>query len=111
MKDNKEQEWLDQFKKDLEKVDRTYEPAVPSQFQLLNTLNEFKAERKRAFKRELIAFLVTALLILAAYMVVVFKLPPVFLWVQGFTLLMIPVIFFAERKRIRKRNGVAGDGI
>ncbi|MBW8350096.1 DUF5345 family protein [Bacillus sp. IITD106] len=111
MKNHNEDEWLNRFKKDMEKLEDVFEPAVPERYQLLNTLNEFKAQRKRAFIRELMVFLATAFVILTSYIVFTFKMPPVFLWVQGFAFVFIPIMLIAESKRKSKRNGVENNGI
>lgn len=110
MKKNNENEWLDSFKNDLKKLEDMYEPNVPQQIQLMGTLKQFKAERKKAFRRELAAFLVTALFVIASYAVIAFKLTIVFIWVQGLALFFVPIIFFAERRRRKSRNGVSHRG-
>ncbi|MCJ7842713.1 DUF5345 family protein [Lederbergia sp. NSJ-179] len=110
MKDSQEQEWLTQFKKDLEKLEKTFEAKVPEQTQLMNVLQEFKRKRKRAFKRELTSFLITALLILISYSLLALKITSVFIWVQGLAIGAIPVILIAERKRSKKQVGVTEHG-
>ncbi|WP_062108081.1 YxlC family protein [Bacillus niameyensis] len=99
---NNDQEWIDQFKRDMKKLDDSHTPKIPDQWQLMNTLNEFKVKHKRAFKRELALFLLTALVILTSYMVFALKLPSSFIWIQGLALLATPTIYFAE-KRKKKR--------
>ncbi|MBS4218585.1 YxlC family protein [Bacillus sp. FJAT-49711] len=110
MKKDNEGEWLNRFKKDMDVLDDVYEPKVPQQFQVLNTLNEFKARQKKAFKRELVTFLVTAFIILSSYIVFSLKMPPIFSWVQGLAFVFLPTILIAESRRKKKRNGVGGNG-
>ncbi|GIN56205.1 YxlC family protein [Lederbergia ruris] len=110
MKDSQEQEWLSQFKQDLEKLEKPFEAKVPEQAHMVQVLQEFKIKRKRAFRRELLTFLVTALFILTSYSVLAFKLTPIFIWVQGLAIGAIPVILIAERKRSKKQDGVTEHG-
>jgi len=107
---HKEEEWLNRFKKDMEKLEDVYEPAIPEQFRLLNILNDFKERRKKAFKRELFLFFVAAFAILTSYIVFIFKMPPVFLWVQGLAFVFIPIILIAESKRKNKEDEVESNG-
>lgn len=102
MKSN-DQDWLNQFKSDMKKLDDSYVPKVPDQGQLMSTLSKFKAERKRAFKRELALFLLTAFIILTSYIMIALKLTTLFIWIQGLVLLAIPTIIIAEKKRVKKR--------
>ncbi|MBS4200992.1 YxlC family protein [Bacillus sp. FJAT-49732] len=110
MKNHNEGEWQNRFKKDMAKMEDVYEPAIPEQYQLLNTLNEFKIKRKKAFIRELILFIATAFAILTSYIVFTFKMPPIFLWVQGLAFVFIPIILIAESRRRNKRDGVESNG-
>ncbi|MBO1512650.1 YxlC family protein [Metabacillus bambusae] len=104
MKENNEDEWISHLVKDLQKVEEMQETEIPEAYQLMHSLTKFKAERKKAYKREMVAFLVTALLILISYSTIAFKMMTVFIWIQGFALLLIPIIFMLEKKRRRKQR-------
>jgi uncharacterized membrane protein len=104
MKENNEDEWISHLVEDLQKVETMQEVEIPEADQLMHSLMTFKAERKKAYKREMIAFLVTALLILISYSTIAFKMITVFIWIQGFALLLIPIIFMLEKKRRMKRR-------
>jgi Flp pilus assembly protein TadB len=107
MKEKNEDEWICHLVEDLQKVEAMQEPEIPEAYQLMHSLTKFKAERKKAYKREMVAFLVTALLILIFYSTIAFKMMTVFIWIQGFAMLLIPIIFMLEKKRRRKlRNEV-----
>lgn len=110
MKEGKENEWMNQFKSDLKKLEDAYETKIPQKYELMNALTDFKRQRKRAWKRELAAFIFTALTILATYFVIAFKMPAVFLWVQVLTLITVPFIYSAEKKRRRGISEVLDDG-
>jgi Flp pilus assembly protein TadB len=106
MKEGSEKESISRLKEDLKRIEDIYETEAPPSFQLMNTLNEFKAERKKASKRELAAFLITALIILALYTTIVFNMSTAFIWIQVVALIVIPVIFIAEKKRRNKLEEV-----
>lgn len=103
---SEENKWVDHLKEDLRKVEIIHDREAPSQYHLLNTLNVYKAERKIAFRRELIAFICIALIILTFYFTIALKLSTLFLWIQGIALLFIPVIIIAENRRRKKREEV-----
>lgn len=98
----KQEEWIKQFQQDMEKID-SIEPYVPDSQYLLETINEFKWKRKRAFYKELIAFLLTAVFIMTLYVTIAFNLPQVFIWIQIIAFLAIPMVIFFERKRRKKQ--------
>ncbi|KRG14038.1 hypothetical protein ACA29_06735 [Lederbergia galactosidilytica] len=107
MKDSREQEWLSRFKQDLEKLEKPFEAKVPEQAHMIQVLQNFKTRRKRAFRRELIAFLITALFILTSYSVLAFKLTSIFIWMQGLLICGLPIMFIVEKKRRKKRDEVS----
>jgi Family of unknown function (DUF5345) len=106
MKETNEKEWMTCLKEDLQKVEEMHDINAPQQYQLMRTLQEFKLERKKAYKREFILFLFTALIILASYATIAFKMTTVFIWIQGLVILVIPFIFLAEKKHRNKRKEV-----
>lgn len=106
MKETNESEWISKLMDDLQEVEDIHEMEVPQQHHLMNTLTKFKTERKKAYRRELITFLITAFIILVSYAAIAFKMTTVFIWIQGLTILFIPFIFMAEKKRRNKRKEV-----
>jgi Flp pilus assembly protein TadB len=106
MKESNESEWISTLMEDLQSIEEIHEPEIPEQYQLMNTLNELKAKRKAAFKRELAVFLITALMILTLYATIAFKMTTIFIWIQVLALIFIPIIFIAEAKRRRKQERV-----
>lgn len=107
---NNEDEQLKRLKTDLEKLESVHEPEVPQTFQLMKKLNEFKGQRKKAWKRELFAFIAIALIILSSYSVIVFRSPEIFVWIQVAAMITVPVIYSAEKKRRSALGEVADDG-
>lgn len=101
-----ESKWVNHLKEDLHKVEIIHDREAPPQYYLLNTLNEYKTERKIAFRRELIAFIIIALIILAFYFTIALKLATLFLWIQGIALFFIPATIIAEKKRRKNREEV-----
>jgi Family of unknown function (DUF5345) len=101
-----ENEWISYLNDDLQKVEEMHEIEVPQHAQLMSTLHEFKLERQKAFRREFIAFILTALIILVSYGTIAFKMTTVFIWIQGLALIIIPISFIAEKKRRSKQNEV-----
>ncbi|ALC82855.1 MULTISPECIES: DUF5345 family protein [Bacillus] len=104
MKESKE--WTEQFKSELNKLEDMQEVEVPEQYQLMNVLQEYKARRQKTFKREIVAFLLTAILVLAMLVLISLKVTTAFLWIQGLALFFIPIIFLAEKKRRSKQDEV-----
>ncbi|GIN94044.1 YxlC family protein [Siminovitchia terrae] len=110
MKEGNEKEWVKRLMNDMKKLENAHQAKVPQQHELMNVLTEFKNQRKKAWKRELTIFILTALTILATYFVVSLKMPAVFLWVQILAIITIPFIYVAERKRRKGLNEVSDDG-
>lgn len=110
MKESKENEWIERLMNDMKKLEDAHQAEVPQKYELMDTLAEFKRQRKKAWKRELAIFIFTALTILATYFVVSLKMPAFFLWVQVMAIITIPIIYAAERKRRRSLNEVFDDG-
>jgi len=110
VKENNENEWIKSLMKDLEKLEDVHEPKVPEPYQFLEQIHEYKEQRKKEWKRELAAFIFTALAILISYFVISYKMPLVFLWIQVLAIVTIPIIYSAEKKRRSNTNGVFDDG-
>lgn len=106
MKETNENDWITLLKEDLQKVEEMHEIDVPQQVQLMSTLQEFKMERKKASQREFILFLLTALIILVSYATIALKMTTLFIWIQGFAIIVIPFIFLAEKKHRTKQKEV-----
>lgn len=111
MKAGEEKEWIDRFVNDIKKLENVHQPEVPHQYELMNALTDFKRQRKKAWRHELAIFVFTALTILASYFVVSLKMPAVFLWVQILAIILVPLIYAAEKKRRRSLNEVSDDGL
>lgn len=99
-------EWTEQLKAELNKIEDMQDVEVPEQYQLMNVLHDYKARRQKAFKREIAAFLVTAIVILSMFVMISMKITTAFLWIQVLALLFIPIIFLAEKKRRSKQDEV-----
>lgn len=110
MNKNNGNEWMKDLMKDLKKIEDIHEPNVPEPYQFVEQIREYKKQRKRAWKRELAAFIFTALAILTTYFVVSFKVPAVFLWIQVLAIIAVPFIYSAEKKRRSQTNEVFDDG-
>ncbi|MED1145148.1 YxlC family protein [Bacillus paralicheniformis] len=106
MNDRDEKETITQLKRELERMDDTFVPPVPQVFELNQRLARFKQERKRALKKELLCFIVMALVILSAYLTISVQVPAVFIMVQGAALILLPVLALLEKRR-RAADGEA----
>ncbi|KFM84461.1 YxlC family protein [Bacillus paralicheniformis] len=106
MNDRDEKETITQLKRELERMDDTFVPPVPQVFELNQRLARFKQERKRALKKELLCFIVMALVILSAYLTISVQVPAVFIVVQGAALILLPALALLEKRR-RAADGEA----
>ncbi len=105
MKEDQEK-WLADFRHDLEKLEKSYEPQIPNQHEIVRTLQQFKAKRKRAFTRELIIFIITAIFVLSTYMLLALKVTTLFIIIQVVAIWVIPIIVYVERRHRQKRERV-----
>ncbi|WP_019153659.1 YxlC family protein [Robertmurraya massiliosenegalensis] len=94
-----EKEFFKQLKEDMEQLDELSGHSTPSVHTLKEQLIVAQMEKRRAFRKELIVFVLTALFILTAFTVVVFKAPIIFVVIQIAALVGAPVLFFFLRKR------------
>ncbi|MCD2367267.1 YxlC family protein [Bacillus sp. BS3(2021)] len=106
MNDRDEKETVTQLKRELERMDDTFVPPVPQVFELNQRLARFKQERKRALKKELLCFIIMALVILSAYLTISVQVPAVFIMVQGAALIFLPALALLEKRR-RAADGEA----
>ncbi|MEC1417788.1 YxlC family protein [Bacillus haynesii] len=106
MTDRDEKETVTQLKRELERIDDNFVPPVPQVFELNQRLARFKQERKRAFKKELLCFIVMALVILSAYLTISIQVPAVFIMVQGAALILLPALALIGKWR-RTADGEA----
>jgi hypothetical protein len=94
-----EKETVTHLKRELERIDDNFVPPVPQAFELNQRLARFKQERKRALKKELLCFIVMALVILSAYLTISVQVPAVFIMVQGAALILLPALALIEKRR------------
>ena len=99
MNERDKKETVAHLKHELEKLDDTFVPPVPQAFELNQRLARFKQERKRALKKELLCFIVMALVILSAYLTISVQVPAVFIMVQGAALILLPALALIEKRR------------
>ncbi|KAA6451174.1 YxlC family protein [Bacillus swezeyi] len=100
MNERDEKETVTHLKRELKKIDDTFVPPVPQQFELNQRLARFKQERKRALKKELLCFIVLALVILSVYLTISIQVPAVFVMVQGAALIVLPALAVIEKRRL-----------
>lgn len=110
MEKNNDKDWQEAFKADLKVLEDVHHMRVPEQAELLTALQQFKEKRKKAFARELIAFLVTALVIFTSYAMIALKLATVFIWIQGITFFIVPIVLIVVQRRRNSRNEVFRNG-
>ncbi|TKC15277.1 YxlC family protein [Robertmurraya kyonggiensis] len=94
-----EKEFFTQLKKDWDQLDKLSEHSAPSINALKEEIIIAKVEKGRAFRKELCLFILTALIVLSAFTVAVYKVPVIFLVIQIVALVGAPILFFFLRKR------------
>ncbi|WP_096155825.1 MULTISPECIES: YxlC family protein [Bacillus] len=101
-----DQDTLTKLKADWENVDALSEKhllpthSVKEQFQL------YKQARQKAFQRELMLFIATAITLLTIFILIALKAPIVVLFIWAGSILIAPIIFFYLS---RSKNSLEGD--
>lgn len=110
MKSRQDNDWEKSFKADMKVIEDVYQVHIPDERELLVQLHQFKEKQKKAFVREFAVFLITALMILAFYAVIAFKLTALFIWIQGIALFVFPLLLLIEHKQKQSENEVFRNG-
>ncbi|MDF1508930.1 YxlC family protein [Robertmurraya sp. DFI.2.37] len=99
-----EKERFTQLKEDWEQLDKLSNHSTPSTHELKEQLIIAKMEQRRAFRKELSLFILTALFILSIFTVAVLKAPVIFILTQIVALIGAPILFFFLKKALRKEE-------
>lgn len=110
MKKHSEKDWEESFKADMKRLEDVHFVRIPTQIELLQEIEKFKQQRKKAFIRELFLFFVTAFLIFAFYAVIALKHTTIFVWIQIIVLFGFPVLLLIEHLRRNNRSEVFRGG-
>ena len=102
MNQHEDDKWVQEFMKDMRKIDVSMMKEAPSKEELTGLLQSMKHGRKQSLKREFILFIITALFISFCYLYIVYNLSSVFIWIQIFSIITMQVIYFIEKKRRRE---------
>lgn len=97
---------LSRLQSDWQQLDKLGSQPVPGKAALTEQLTIAKAEKRKAFYKELSLFIIFALLILTALITIVFKAPMLFIWTQILSLIAAPIIFLLLSKRKSKEADI-----
>ncbi|KMJ57329.1 hypothetical protein AB685_18200 [Bacillus sp. LL01] len=103
--DKKENDLLSKLHKDWKQLDELGSPPMPSAQQLQEQLQMAKTAKRKAFQKELGIFLITALLILAAFTTAMLQAPMLFIIIQASALVIAPIIYYLLQKNRSKQEG------
>ncbi len=103
--DNKDKGLLTKLQKDWKQLDELGSPPIPTAHQMQEQLHMAKSAKRKAFQKELGMFVITALILLAAFTTVMFQAPIVFFVIQVSALVLAPIIFYFLQKSKAKQEG------
>ncbi|MBB6446999.1 YxlC family protein [Bacillus benzoevorans] len=93
---------LSRLQIDWKQLDQLGSQPAPGKASIKEQLAMAKAEKRKAFYKELSLFITFALLILTVLITIVFKAPQIFIWTQVLSLVAAPIIFLVLNKRRAK---------
>src|SRR5690606_5950312 len=99
---NKENEIVKVLKEDWESLDMIAGAPKMTKHEVYAQLHVFKQNRKRAFRKELTLFILTAIFILSLFVATVLKSVQTLVYMQVIVAVIAPVIYVLLRKRERK---------
>lgn len=97
---------ISQLKSDWQQLDQLGSQPVPNKNAIKEQLIIAKAEKRKAFYKELSLFIIFALFILTVLTTVIFKAPLLFLWAQILSLVAAPLIFLILNRRKKKEDSL-----
>jgi hypothetical protein len=100
--ENPKDRLLSKLQTDWQQLDKLGSQLVPGKVSIKEQLAMAKAEKRKAFYKELALFIMFALFILTALTTIVFKAPLLFIWTQVLSLIAAPIIFLILSKRRAK---------
>ena len=99
---NKESDMLKVLKEDWENIDAIAGTPQFTQHEIHEQLHSYQLNRKKAFRKELSLFILTAIFILGLFITIIFKSMETILYIQVCACLIGPVIYVLLSKRERK---------
>lgn len=99
---DKESDMLKVLKEDWENIDALAGTPKITQHEIHEQLHIYKFNRKRAFRKELSLFILTAIFILGLFITIIFKSMETILYIQVCAGFIGPAIFIFLTKRERK---------
>ncbi|PMC40284.1 hypothetical protein CJ195_00815 [Bacillus sp. UMB0899] len=96
---DKESDMLKVLKEDWENIDAIAGTPQITQHEIHEQLHSYKLKRKRAFRKELYLFILTAIFILGLFITIIFKSRETILFIQVCACLIGPVIYLFLTKR------------
>mgnify|MGYP005750942521 CR=1 FL=1 len=105
MNKNPKQDTLTKLKADWEKVDALSEKHLLPSHSVKEQLQLYKQARQKAFQRELMLFIVTAITLLTIFILIALNAPIVVLVIWAGSILIAPIIFFYLSRTKRTLEG------
>lgn len=96
---NKENEIVRELKEDWESLDMIAGTPQMTKHEVYAQLHVFKQNRKRAFRKELSLFILTAIFILSLFVATLLKSVQTLVYIQVIVAVIAPVIYVFLRKR------------
>lgn len=102
---NRDKILLTTLHNDWKQLDELGSPPIPTNHQMQEQLQMAKAAKRKAFQKELGIFVITALILLAAFTTAMFQAPMLFFVIQVSALIVAPIIFYTLHKSRTKQEG------
>lgn len=103
--DKRDNDLLSKLHKDWKQIDELGSPPIPTAHQMQEQLHMAKSAKRKAFQKELGVFVMTALILLAAFTTAMFQAPMLFFIIQVSALVLAPMIFYILQKSKAKQEG------
>ncbi|KAF1677819.1 MULTISPECIES: YxlC family protein [Bacillus] len=87
------------LKSEWQKIDQAANPSVPDQKELLRQLLQMRAERRKKLLKEIILFVLCAMMVVSAAILAFTQAFTVFIVLQVCVLTVLPILIIAEKKR------------
>ncbi|HBU91913.1 MAG TPA: hypothetical protein DEB53_11980 [Bacillus pumilus] len=97
----KEDQFTERLKEELQQLDEQIEVKEPSEQAVMMMLKQAKEREKRRFKREVLAYILISLTILALFVAAITHLPIIFILLQVVSVPLCVVVGIKEYQHIK----------
>jgi hypothetical protein len=102
---NRDKDLLTTLQQDWKQLDELGSPSMPTAQKMQEQLHMAKTAKRKAFRKELGMFVITALILLAVFTTAMFQAPILFIVIQVSALIVAPIIFYTLHKSRTKQEG------